>query len=83
MHTHAHWAYTFIYFGIGRSQLAEFPFTPVGPTDAGGVSTCPLPQALMGAVHRRHAFAMASKIGVTPIAVLEKSRVAVFNCPEV
>ena len=51
MHTHAHWAYTFIYFGIGRSQLAEFPFTPVGPTDAGGVSTCPLPQALMGAVH--------------------------------
>ena len=32
-------------------QLAEFPYTPVGPTDAGGVSTCPLPQALMGAVH--------------------------------
>ena len=34
MHTHAHWAYTFIYFGIGRNiYTVEYPRVPGYPVE--------------------------------------------------
>ena len=34
-----------------RTQLAEFPIHPLAQLTLEAVATCPLPQALMGAVH--------------------------------